>query len=459
MKTEAIENPIPAGPERLFGAGRTILCIGLLLNVSLIAFESMAVATILPVVAGDLGGISGYGWAFSSFMLANIVGTIAAGEGADARGPGLPYLLGLLSFATGLLVAGFATSWVGFVLGRTFQGLGGGALMTTSYLSVRLRFPDALRARMFALLSSAWVVPSLVAPAAAGLIADHASWRLVFLGMLPLLLPAGVLLVPSLRRMKGSGSGRFDLQSLLHALLLAAGTGLLLGGLGRHDWSAFPTLAAGAILSLFAIHRLLPRGFLVAKVGLPAGLTTRCLLGFTFFGVEAFVPLGLTTLRGLSPGSAGFALTAGACAWFAGTWLSARMDDARGGAGRRTRVVLGFSIVVLGASATALSIVIPGVPVAFAMIGWAVCSWGMGLIYSTLSLIILALAPAGQEGKVSSAINLTENLGIALGAGIAGAAVDWSAVLGWSFTTGISLAFLLALLPGLLGVYSGSRSQ
>ena len=444
--------------ESLFGSGRAALCVGVVISVSLIAFEAMSVATVMPVVSEALGGLSGYGWAFSAFMLANVVGTIATGQAADARGPSLPFVAGLAFAAAGLLVAGLATSWSTFIVGRALQGLGGGALMTTGYLTVRLGFPDHLRAKVMALISSAWVIPALVGPAVAGILATHASWRLVFLGLLPLLALVPVLMLPSLRRLETSAQrDRLDLRMLLRAVQIAAGIGILLFGLSQHAWHGAALAAIGVAIAAEASRHLLPAGTLRARRGLPAGLLTRGLLGFCWFGAEAFLPLGLMSLRGLSPSGAGIALSAAACTWFAGTWLSARIDGVWGSDRRSARAIVGFAVVVRGIAATAASVLVEAVPVPIAIACWALAALGMGLVYPTLSVIVLGLAPAGEEGRTSSSLNLAENLGIAMGAGFAGAAVDWTNAFGWTQHGSIGAAYLIAILPGLLGIATAFR--
>lgn len=443
--------------ETLFGSGRGPLCIGVVISVTLIAFEAMAVATILPVASSDLGGVGGYGWAFSAFMLANVVGTIATGQAADARGASVPFAVGLVFFGTGLLISGLAGSWSTFVLGRTIQGLGGGAVMTTAYLIVRMGFPEVLRARVMALISSAWVLPALAGPAIAGLLAEYLSWRYVFLGIPPLLLVVAALLLPALRRIETASGAPFDFHNLALAILLAAGVGLLLAGLAIHSWPALPVALGGTALALFATLRLLPPGTLLGKPGLPAGLGTRGLLSFCYFSAEAFLPLGLTTLRGLSAGQAGLALSAGASTWTVGTWIQARLDTRDRGKGRQGRVVGGFTLMLAGLAATAAGVLSQSVSVPLIIACWAIGALGMGMVYPTLSVIVLGLAPTGQEGRTSSSLNLAENLGIALGTGFAGAAADGARLWGAGDWGSVGAANLVALLPGLVGIAVAMR--
>ncbi|MEV4395763.1 MFS transporter [Nonomuraea sp. NPDC049607] len=123
-----------------------------------------------PAFAEDLDGLGAYRWGLSALMLANIIGTVLAGRAADRRGPWRPMALGMLVFAAGCVVAGAAPSWLLFLVGRFGQGLGVGAVMSMAYTMIGLAYPERLRARMYALLSSAWTIPSLVGPP------SQASW-------------------------------------------------------------------------------------------------------------------------------------------------------------------------------------------------------------------------------------------------------------------------------------------
>src|SRR5439155_15716488 len=113
-------------PSGLWAPQRRALTTGLVLTTTFIAAEALAVLTIMPRVAHDLGGLSLYGWVFSGFMLASLVGAVAAGRDADRVGPARPYLVGLALFACGLAVAGLASSVAMLVVGRCPQGLGAG---------------------------------------------------------------------------------------------------------------------------------------------------------------------------------------------------------------------------------------------------------------------------------------------------------------------------------------------
>src|SRR5262245_62887777 len=84
------------------------LTVGLLVTVTLVASEALAVATVLPLVARDLHGVSLYGWVISAFFLGTLVGLVVGGEEVDRRGPATPFAAALVVFAAGLLIAGLA---------------------------------------------------------------------------------------------------------------------------------------------------------------------------------------------------------------------------------------------------------------------------------------------------------------------------------------------------------------
>src|SRR5256714_4280551 len=130
------------------------LTVGLVLNVTFVAFEALAIATIMPLVADDLGGIALYGWVFSAFLLADLVGIVIAGELADRFGPALPFGAGLALFAVGLLIGGLAPSMPVLVAARAIQGFGAGAIPAVAYGGIRRTFPHALRPRLFSVLST-----------------------------------------------------------------------------------------------------------------------------------------------------------------------------------------------------------------------------------------------------------------------------------------------------------------
>ena len=172
---------------------------GLLMLVTFVAFEAMAVGTAMPTAVAELDGLAWYGWPFSAFLVASVVGMVVGGDAGDRRGPRVALPWGVAAFAAGLLVAGMAGGMAVFVAGRALQGLGAGGMVVLLYVIAGQAYDASLRPRLFGAISAAWVLPALVGPVVAGLVTTHASWRLVFLGLLPLIV-LGALLVLSAGR-------------------------------------------------------------------------------------------------------------------------------------------------------------------------------------------------------------------------------------------------------------------
>src|SRR5690606_7953877 len=130
------DGAVPPEADGVWSPARRRLTTALVLTVTLVAFESLAVATVMPVVADDLGGLGLYGWVFSGFFLGSLLGIVVAGDTADRRGTRLPYATGLVLFAAGLVVGGAAPSMGVLVVGRVLQGVGAGAIPAVAYTTV-----------------------------------------------------------------------------------------------------------------------------------------------------------------------------------------------------------------------------------------------------------------------------------------------------------------------------------
>jgi MFS family permease len=450
--------PAPPPVAGVFSRERRALTLGILLAVGAFAADGMGVVPALPSAVRALGGLPLFGWTFSAFMLASLVSTIAGGQMADAHGPHRPMALGLGAFGAGLLVSAAAGSMAQLLAGRALQGLGGGAMLASAYVAVARGYPDALRARMMAIIASVWILPAVVGPALSGAVAERASWRLVFAGIVPLLALAALLVLPPLRPLAvdhpAQGPSRVPA-----AMRLALGAGLVLAAPSLRGWgllAAAAVAATGGALLFPALRTLLPAGTLLARRGLPVGLAARGLLAFAFFGTEAFVPLGAGELRGATPSQAGVALTAGSLGWIATSWAQDRAEARHGAGGRARRVGAGFLLLAVGIAVVAAALTTT-LPLLVVSLGWTLGGAGIGLAYSAGSLLCLAMAPPGQEGEVSGQLQLTESLGTAAGAAVGGAVLALLGELGRSPREAHASVFALTLAAALVGAALSGR--
>ncbi|NIZ90825.1 MFS transporter [Kineococcus rubinsiae] len=388
--------------------------------ITLVAFESMAVATAMPVAASDLGGVRSYGLAFSSFLTASLLGTVVAGPWGDARGPRAPLAAGAALFTAGQLTCALAPTFSLLLLGRLLAGAGGGLVVVALYVVVGAAFSDALRPKVFGYMSAAWVLPAIVGPTLAGWMADAISWRSVFGVVVPLGVAVAAVILP---RVPAKGTGSFEATArrrVLRGALLAVGAGALqVGAESLSDGGAWPVVltVAGATLVVAALPGLLPRGTLRAARGLPSVIGVRGLYTAAFFGTESFVPLFLVTERGLAPAEAGLALTGGAIGWFAGTSIQTR-DLTR--MPRHLLLVAGGAVIALGIGVL-VAVVLSGISGWFVLLVWLIAGCGMGIGMATTSVLTLRMAPPEERGLASSALQLSDNLGGVLGIAVVGA--------------------------------------
>lgn len=211
--TATATTPVTPTP-RLYDPRLRAMTVGSVALVSLLAFEALAVGTAMPTVARALDGLALYALAFGGTFAAGVLAMVLSGIWCDARGPWVPMWSGVGLFVAGLLLAGTATAMGQLVVGRAVQGFGSGLLSVALYVVVGQAYPEELRRRVFAAFAAAWVVPSLVGPAVAGLIVEHLGWRWVFLLVPAVTVPAALLVHSGLRSLPTPAAGRLPAGAL-----------------------------------------------------------------------------------------------------------------------------------------------------------------------------------------------------------------------------------------------------
>jgi MFS family permease len=453
----------PARTADLFTPGLRGLTIGLVSTITLVALESLAIGTVMPEVAKELGDLPLYGWVYTAFFLGSLIGIVLVGGVLDRMPLPRPFAVGLGLFGLGLAIGGLAPSMPVLVAARFLQGLGGGALTPTAYVAIGRSLPERLQPRMFAMLSTAWVVPGILGPSFAAVVGQVAGWRWVFLGLIPLLALAGGLALNALRhvpaaerpdagdRRRSSG----DLRRLVAALAAAVGAGLLVAGLGAG--SPFPTIAGtllGVAILLPTYRWLTPPGTLRLAAGVPAAILLRGLMTFSFFAADAYIALMLQTWRGTPLALTGIVFTVTTIAWTLGTWMQARRIDRYG---PRRFVGLGFGCLAIGGLLT-LPVIVAGAPPEITVLTWAISSVGMGFMYSAVTLVVLRGVEGSEQGSAASSLQLSDILGMTLGAGVAGAIIAAGTRSGpQGLGPALAAVFALSIGAALVGVLASGR--
>ncbi|MEU7852453.1 MFS transporter [Nonomuraea sp. NPDC049141] len=431
---------VEAPPVSVVSAKYRALSVGLVALVMLVAFEAMAVATAMPVVARELGGMHLYNLAFSATLAASVIATVLGGRWSDVKGPLVPVGSGVAAFVAGLLVAGLAPNMEVFVAGRFIQGLGAGLIQVSLYVLVARVYPGEMHPKVFALFSAAWVVPSMVGPAIAGFVVENADWRWIFLGVSLIVVPSALLLW---RGTAGAGLSGGNAEpapglgrKLIWATLTAVAAALIQYG-SALQLRGLPLLAAGIVLLAVSLPRLLPRGSLRAARGLPTAPVLRGLAYGSLMAAQVLIPLMLINERDLTPTGAGIVLTVGALGWSTGSWVKGR------GVISHLAALRGGAIMIATGIALMSLVLIDSVPIALAYVAMAISGLGIGALHPTVSVLVLEMSASGEEGQNTAALGVGESVFTVVAVAVTGALFTAT---GETYLVGLAFTFALAVL-------------
>ncbi len=440
-----------ATQDSVWRGSRGLVTIGLFSLAFMVAFEALAVVTVMPVVAKDLDGLALYAVAFGAPVAVSILSRTVAAPWIDRDGPAPALRWGVAGFVAGLVVSGIAPSMEIFLVGRAVQGVGMGMIGVSLYVVVAQAYPEHLRPRAMTVLTSAWMLPAVVGPGVAGAIAHLAGWRPVFLAAPVLAVVCLALTWRPVGRLTGSGASSTSRRGATSLAALVMAAVLLLVVAGQRELPGWAGLLGLSLVTIvLAAPRLVPPGTWTGRAGLPSLIGGRSLLAAAYFAAESYVPLALVELRGLSTAESGFALTAAALAWFAGSWLVAHHE--RAGSLLSTparRGLLGSVGIVVGVLAGPL-VLVPWVPILAIVAVLAVGGLGMGAAMSSIAVQVLNVSPSGEEGANSAALqtaeSITESSIVAVGS------VVFALVLVHGITPALQSVFVIAPVAVLIGI-------
>jgi MFS family permease len=435
----------------LFGPGRRATTVGLVLLTLVTAFEAMGVGTAMPAVIADLGAVSAYGWPFTAFLAASVLGTVLGGRWCDVAGPRAALLVTPLVFAVGLVVAGTAGTMAQLLIGRVLQGGSAGTQFVAVYVAIAAVYPERSRPALFGLISAAWVLPSLIGPPVAALVTEQFSWHWVFLGLVPFVVVALALVVPGVRRLRRSGPPAGTGRGLVAAAAGAALGVTAVSWAGQHPdrIGAITAVAALAVL-VPALRRLLPAGVFRGGRGIPTVVAARGLIAGVFFAGNSYLPLILTATHGWSLTAAGVPLVVAALGWAAASAWQGRHPDLP----RTTLLRVGFGALAVGVAGL-LAVTPAAGPAWVAVPAWTVAGVGMGLGYSAVSYLLLHHSQVHQVGSHTAAAQVADQLTTATLVGLGGALLAVLATPAVALTALLLPLVVLAVLGALLAPRAG----
>ena len=294
------------------------ILLGVMLSIGLAAIDSTILATALPAIVRDLGGLADSAWLFSGYLLAQAVTVPIYGKLADMLGRKRVMLFGIVLFLLASLLCGFAWSTTALIFFRVLQGLGAGAVQPIGMTIVGDIYTLEERAQAQGYIASVWAIASIVGPTLGGVFSDFLSWRWIFFVNLPIGVAAIWMLVRSYREpFVDARKHRIDVAG---ALSLALGSGLLLAALleGGSEWGWMSPItlavlggaAAAFVVFVWVEHRasepVIPLWVFRHRVLLP-NMVVSLIVGMVMMAVTVYLPmfvqngLGMTALMGGLP--------------------------------------------------------------------------------------------------------------------------------------------------------------
>jgi EmrB/QacA subfamily drug resistance transporter len=404
---------------------------GIALTIFLSAVDQTIVATALPAIAAQMGGIERVSWILVAYLVAATCAAPVFGQLGDVFGRKRLLFVALAVFAAGCLGCALAPSLPALVGARIVQGFGGGALLTLAQALIGEAVPPRERGRYQAWIAGSFAFASATGPVIGGYATQFLGWRAVFLVLLPVaaacaLLARRLAAVPPARR---DAALRFDRAGLV-VFVVAVGCALVaLDRARRLDPALAPLaaglalVAAGAVVLLLRIERaardpLLPMAVFAEPSIWRAYLLSACVVGAQV-GMIAFLPVWLQTVRGIAPGPSGLMLVAMSMGGASGAFFAGRMVARTGHAMRWPTLFLPAGVALWAL----LALVAADLPLPAFLPLLAAAAFCSGTSYPVVQ--VTAQAAAGRErlGAASAGVAFSRNIGAAAGTALVAAMV------------------------------------
>jgi len=404
-----------------------LVILGVMCSIFLASMEGTVVATAMPTIVGQLGGLATYSWVFAGYMLAATTPVPLFGKLSDLYGRRPIYAIAMSLFLVGSFLCAQAASMPQLVAFRVIQGLGAGGILTLAFIIIGTLFNLEQRARLTGLFASVWGVSSIIGPLLGGFIVDSLPWPWIFY----INLPPGLFAFFLIRRFWRDEERR-DRAAALHidylgaALLSAAVVALLLGLFELRAGAPGPllALAAGLFAALLYVERRSPDPVLPLALFrdrlFAAGSGFSVWAGWATFGSIAFVPLFVQAVLGTSATAAGATLMPLSLAWTSAAIVSTRLLLR---IGYRTLALTGAGSLTLGALLLVLASAHPG---QLTLMG-ALTLMGVGMGCSTPSFLIAVQSsvPRSVLGTATSTMQFARTIGGAVGVSVMGALLSF----------------------------------
>jgi EmrB/QacA subfamily drug resistance transporter len=434
------------------GTNRRLITLAAFAATFLVSLDTAVMATAMPTVVTQLGGISSYAWVFSAYLLASTVTVPVYGKLADLFGRKSVFLASTLLFLVGSMLCGLSQDMTQLILFRVVQGIGAGGIQPSTQTILGDIYTLAERAKIAGIFSAIWGISGLLGPAIGGLLTEHFTWRAVFYVNGPICLLAMGLIWSFLHERIERREVRID---YLGAVLLSIGVTSLLFGLQGDLALDDVVIPAGG---LYAVTVVTLVAFIVQERRHPEPLvplqifTNRSIVactlaatagGAAWYGMLAFVPPYLQSIQGATPLVAGLILGITDIGW---TIASTSMGRTVMRIGLRPPAVLGGLLAAVGFLAFRFVPIDSGLWLP-SLITFEI-GLGLGLFLPLTTIAAQNAVGWSLRGVVTGMSMFARTIGGSVGVALAGAV----------FAAGISVAAASGVDPNLL-ISDAGRTQ
>ena len=420
-----------ADPDTLHRLPRRLVVLtmgGAMLALFLSALDQTVVSTAMPRIVTDLGGFDRYTWVTTSYLVASTTIVPIIGRLTDMYGRKWFFIGAIIIFLLGSVLAGLSQSMGQLIASRAVQGLGGGAIMAISFVTVGDLFPPSERGKYQGFLAAVFGISSVLGPTLGGVITDQLSWRWIFYINLLLGIPVVALFVAFFPQIRPSDV-KHRLDYLGTALLVLAVVPLMLalswGGV-QYPWASvqvlgflvFSLVMAGLFVAVetHAPEPIVPLSLFRNRV-VSLSLVTIFLTGFAMFGAIIFVPLFFQGVLGSSATSSGSFLTPMMLGMVVGATLSGQALSRLGGH-YRLQGLVGLAIMAVGAFLVSRMTAETGFgPAVFNLV---LMGFGLGITFPTYTIAVQNTVPYRFMGVATSSTQFFRTMGGTLGLALLG---------------------------------------